>query len=138
MSYDEDDDDKFIEKTLTKQLNRAGNAANPVKGKEMSYHPKELVKGKPVLTKDESDSITELQELRKQQAIFKKKNNVQGYAIDEIKPEGNRLVIDQDKVNERKQHDKDLVKKMYDEEKKSARGVKHTIEGRTQLFRNEN
>jgi hypothetical protein len=133
MSFDDEDDDKFIEKTLSKQMNRSGNAANQTKGKQMSFHPKELVKGRPTLTIEESEAITDLKNTQKMEADFRRRNNMQGYPLDEIKAEGNKLVIDEDKVNARKQHESELIKKMYEEDKKSARGVKHNVEGRTVL-----
>jgi hypothetical protein len=138
MSFEEDDDDKLIDKHIAKEMGKSGIADNP-KGKQMSFHPKELIKGKPTLTQDESDSVTDYIQTRTVEAKFRERNpTMQGYPLNEIKAEGNKLVIDTDKVNERKQHEAELIKKMYDEQKKSAKGVKHNVEGKTVLLKSDN
>ena len=138
MSFDDEDDEKFIDNIITKQTNRSGNAANPTKGKQMSFHPKELVKGKPVITEEESQSITDWKEMQRAQALFRERHRMQGYKIDEIKPEGNALVIDQEKVNERKRREEELIRKLKEEDKKASKGVKHTVQGKSYMLEGGN
>jgi hypothetical protein len=133
MSSDEEDD-ALIDQILTEGTIPRG------KGKEMSLNPKEMVgrrRSTPVISKEESDAITEWKELQRINAIFKKKHGLQGYSIDEINAAGNKLMIDEDKVYQRKAVEKALVDKMIKADSEAPKAVAHSLDGKTKVFKEE-
>lgn len=143
MAYQDDDtDDSFIAKVLDKQMSESPNSIYRDKTvtKIMSYSPKDMVKDQAIITQEEAAALTEWKEIQKRQAEFKKKHGMQGYAWEEIKvsDKGNSLIIDMDKVQNRKETSKVLLDKAVDIEKHSAKGVKHFLEdGKTVLLKKE-
>lgn len=132
------DDDALINDILNDST--AKPAQTNQKGKEMSNDPRDLVGRRnktPVITKEEADKITEWKKMQKLNAEFKVKHGLQGYSMDEITAEGNKLVIKDDKVSERKAIEKELVTKAIEDEKGKPKAVAHDITGKTRLFGQE-
>jgi hypothetical protein len=138
MSDEEDDAiiDQILDEGTVTQIKKGGE-----KGKQdMSSNPKDMVGRQtptPVISREESDAITEWKELQKANALFKKKHGLQGYSIDEINASGNKLNINENKVNERKALEKELVDKMIKEDRETPKAVAHSLDGKTKIFKEE-
>jgi hypothetical protein len=122
-------DDDFVNKILDKQL---GKSTSGIKTEEpMSKNRKDMIRGQPVITQKEADSITELKKQQKDWAEWKLRNRKQGYAADEIKAEGDKLKLDENLIKERNLNNDQLLKQMIKEDKTSAKGVAHYTTGET-------
>lgn len=129
------DDDSFIDSILDTQAAREGKATTS-RGPKMSSNRKDMIKGKkgvlvPAITKEEADSITEWNNLKKAQAEFKLKHGKQGLPFDALKQEGNSLKVNEDLIKERNLNDDRLLKQMQVEDKNSSNGVAHFVTGET-------
>jgi hypothetical protein len=130
----EDEDDAIIDQILTEGTIPKGE------GEDMSSNPKDMVGRRmptPAISKEESDAITDWKELQRLNAVFKKKHGLQGYSIDEINAAGNKLMINEDKVYQRKAMEKGLIDKMIKEDKEAPKAVAHSLDGKTKVFKQE-
>jgi hypothetical protein len=124
-------DDEFVKRIAEKQLGRSPSGIDTSKGEPMSKNPKDMIRGKPVVTQRVGNSITELKKQQKDWAEWKLRNGKQGYAAEEIKAEGEKLKLDEDLIKQRNLNDDKLLKQMVKEDKTSAKGVAHFTTGQT-------
>jgi hypothetical protein len=125
------DDDAIIDDILNE------SSSSYTDNREMSNNPNEMVgkrRPRPVIPRQESENITEMKWLQKLNADFKVKNKLQGYAMDEISVVNDKLVINEEKVKERKAREKELVEKMFESQNKLPKAVKHTLDGKTSVY----
>lgn len=135
------EDDAIIDDILNESSSSydiKGNK-NKNKNKEMSTDVRDAVGRNltPVISREESEKITEWKNLQRINAEFKKKHGIQGYSMDDILTDGQRLIIDEDRVKERKEREKAIVDRLIEQDRKSAKAVKHTIDGKTAVFGQE-
>lgn len=120
------DYDKFVDDLLLEE--RIGTKKNSAPTeKEMSSNPKDFVKNQSVVSIEGSKKVDEYLRLKNQIARFRHENHLQKYKMDEIKVDGDKLIVDEEKYQERiaKQ------KKLMENHEKIERGATGTIPFRT-------
>jgi uncharacterized protein with WD repeat len=131
------DDDAIIDDILNESSSSYDIKDTNNKNKEMSTDGRDIIGRKnptSAISREEAEKITEWKNLQRINAEFKKKHGLQGYSMDDILPEGNKLVINEEKVKQRKEKEKQMIEKMIEDQKKSPKAVKHTIDGKTAVY----
>jgi hypothetical protein len=113
--------DEFVDDILAEE--RTGKGQKIEKVKEMSSNPKDYVKGQPVVSIEGSKAIDEYQRLKHQIARFRHQNHLQKYKMDEIKLDGDTLIVDEEKYQKRIAEEKKLMENHYKIEKESTGSI---------------
>jgi hypothetical protein len=103
------DYDKFVDDLLIEERSDRTKSLGKDKQREMSDNPKDHIKGNPVISVEDSKAIDDYQKLKNQVARFRHTHGLQKYKMDEIKVDGDKLIIDEQKYQERIDKEKKLI-----------------------------
>jgi hypothetical protein len=119
------DYDEFVDGLLLEE--RTG--VNPSNEKEMSTNPKDFVKDTSVVSAKGSKKVDEYKALLHRIARFRHENNLQKYRIEEIKVDGDKLIVDEEKYQKRIAEHNKLMEKHEEITKNSTGTIPFTTEG---------
>jgi hypothetical protein len=101
------DDEAFIDSILDEEDGRPARTEQ-----EKSNHPKELIKGKPVVSKEGSQNIDKIKNIKREWAKLRDKTpGLRPYKFDEVHIKGDKIEIDKEKYNERLAQEEELMRK---------------------------
>jgi hypothetical protein len=120
--------DKFVDDLLLEE--KTGRTQKPqTHEKEMSSNQKDQVKGQSVVSIEGSKSVDEYQRIKHQIARFRHQNHLQKYKMDEIKLDGDKLIVDEEKYQKRIEEEKKLMIIHEKTERESRGSIPFTTDG---------